>query len=83
MSVSIEEIKAKLYKKIPKILPEIIKNLIVHIVLMLYHISMPPWVMIMKIKKKRNAQKNLTGMEIETEEKCIGRRKHRRRRYRR
>lgn len=83
MAMDIEEIKRKLYEKLPEILPGIIKELIVHIVLMLYHISMPPWVILMKIKKKRNAHKDLMGMEIETEEKFKGRRKHRRRRYRR
>lgn len=82
MAIDIEEIKRKLYEKLPEILPGIIKELIVHIVLMLYHISMPPWVILMKIKKKRNAHKASAGMEIETEDGYIGRRKRRRRRRR-
>lgn len=83
MSVNVEQIKEKIYKKLPDILPEVIKTVILHIILMLYHISMPPWVMLMKIKKRRKHHDDTTGMEVETREGYVGRRKHRRRRSKR
>lgn len=51
---SIEEVKEKIYKKLPEMLPGIVKMIIVHIIMALYHISMPPWVMVIKMKKRRN-----------------------------
>lgn len=50
---NIEEVKEKIYKKLPEMLPGIIKRIIVHVIMALYHISMPPWVMAIKMKKRR------------------------------
>lgn len=65
MQINIKKIKNKLYEKIPNILPEIIKEIIVHIILFIYHISMPSWVFLFKIKKRRN--KKMIEMQTEGE----------------
>ncbi len=74
MQIDIKKIKDSLYEKIPNILPEIIKEIIVHIILFIYHISMPPWVFLFKIKKRRNKKM----VEMEEEGKYIGRKKRKR-----
>ena len=37
-----EQIKNKVMEKLPTILPGLIKSVIVHVVMVIYHISMPP-----------------------------------------
>lgn len=46
-----EDLKAKIMKKLPEVLPQVVKSIVVHIVMMIYHISMPPWVIAIKAKK--------------------------------
>lgn len=43
-----EEIKQKITAKLPELLPKAIKWVVVHIAMLIYHISMPPWVTAMK-----------------------------------
>lgn len=58
MAVDKEQIKKKIYEKLPDLLPKLLKTVIVHIVMMLYHISMPPWVTVLKVKKEMKSYKN-------------------------
>lgn len=81
MAAEKEEIKKKICEKLPKLLPGLIKTVAVHIVMMIYHISMPPWVVAMKAKKGlqsfQNAKQGDPENEWETEEE-MGRRRMRR-----
>ena len=60
-----EQIKEKIYKSIPDLLPKLFKTVVVHIIMMIYHISMPPWVTAMKIKKGLKSNEN-TEKDLET-----------------
>lgn len=51
MERNIEAVKEKIKEKLPELLPKVVKSVVVHIVMLIYHISMPPWVTVMKIKK--------------------------------
>lgn len=51
MEKNIEVVKEKIKEKLPELLPKVVKSVVVHIVMLIYHISMPPWVTVMKIKK--------------------------------
>lgn len=53
-----EQIKSKVMEKLPAILPGLVKSVIVHIVMVIYHVSMPPWVTAIKIKKAVSSHKN-------------------------
>lgn len=55
MEINIEDIKDKIMKKLPDLLPKVVKSAVVHIVMMIYHVSMPPWVTAIKIKKSLNS----------------------------
>lgn len=57
---NIEEVKEKIYKKLPEMLPGIVKMIIVHIIMAFYHVSMPPWVMAVKMKKRGNHSQRKT-----------------------
>lgn len=46
-----EEIKEKLAEKLPVLLPKVIKWVVVHIAMLIYHVSMPPWVTAIKAKR--------------------------------
>lgn len=61
--------KAQIKEKLSEKLPDILKTVIVHVVMLIYHISMPPWVTAIKAKKALNhykAGKNGTMEEAET-----------------
>lgn len=83
MSINKEEIKQKISEKLPTLLPKLVKTVVVHIVMLIYHISMPPWVTAMKIKKSLNALKKETEPEA-SRDRSVSRRRMRRmgRRYR-
>lgn len=51
MEKNIEDIKDKIMEKLPELLPKLVKTVLVHIVMLIYHVSMPPWVTAIKIKK--------------------------------
>lgn len=51
MERNTEKLKQNIMKKLPEILPKVVKSVVVHIVMFIYHISMPPWVTVLKIKK--------------------------------
>lgn len=76
MTVDKEQTKKKIYEKLPDLLPKLLKTVIVHIVMMIYHISMPPWVTAIKIKKGLKSHKNVN--ERYEEETKRGRRIRRR-----
>lgn len=46
-----EEIKEKLAAKLPVLLPKAIKWVVVHIAMLIYHVSMPPWLTAIKAKR--------------------------------
>lgn len=46
-----EEIKEKLAEKLPVLLPKAIKWVVVHIAMLIYHVSMPPWITAIKAKR--------------------------------
>lgn len=81
MSIDKEQIKKKIYEKLPDLLPKLFKTVIVHIVMMIYHISMPPWVIALKAKKGlksyQNTNEQYTEAELETDSRIM-RRKMRR-----
>lgn len=58
MERDVEETKRKILEKLPEILPKLIKSGIVHIVMIIYHVSMPPWVTAIKVKKAMNNKNN-------------------------
>ena len=51
MEKIVGDLKEKIMKKLPEILPKVVKSVVVHIVMFIYHVSMPPWVTAIKIKK--------------------------------
>lgn len=51
MERNIEDIKEKIMEKLPELLPKVVKSVVVHVAMLIYHISMPPWVTAIKIKK--------------------------------
>lgn len=75
-----EQIKNKVMEKLPTILPGLIKSVIVHVVMVIYHISMPPWVTVIKIKKAVNSHKN--GFMENDNPRRMGRKMFRRNRRR-
>ena len=86
MSTDKEQIKKKICEKLPDLLPKLFKTVIVHIVMMIYHISMPPWVIALKAKKglksyqstnEQNKNEQYTEAEPETDSRIM-RRKMRR-----
>lgn len=87
MHVNKEEITKKIYNKLPDLLPKLLKTVIVHIVMLIYHISMPPWVTVMKVSKELKSHKSTNekyiGEEVETDRKMIHRRMRRSSRRRR
>lgn len=80
MKIDTEEIKGKIMGKLPEMLPKVVKSVVVHIVMLIYHVSMPPWVTAIKIKKavKSRDQEN-TDMESRRMTRRAGRRRHHRR----
>lgn len=67
MSIDKEQIKKKIYEKLPDLLPKLFKTVIVHIVMMIYHISMPPWVIALKAKKGLKSYQNTNEQNTEAE----------------
>ncbi|WP_455719934.1 hypothetical protein [Agathobacter sp.] len=61
MEENIENTKRKIMDKLPQILPKVVKSVVVHIVMLVYHVSMPPWVTAIKIKKAINPNDNADG----------------------
>lgn len=76
MEKNIESIKEKIMEKLPELLPKVVKSVVVHVVMLIYHISMPPWVTVVKIKKSLRSN----HMDGDSNENY---RKVRRRRWRR
>lgn len=70
-----EDVKAKIMEKLPELLPKVVKSAVVHIIMLFYHISMPPWVTAIRIKRSLRSQ-NAENPEPEM-------RRRRRRRMRR
>ncbi len=52
-----EEIKEKLAEKLPVLLPKAIKWVFVHIAMLIYHVSMPPWITAIKAKRAMDSYK--------------------------
>ncbi len=76
--VNKKEITKKLYNKLPDLLTKLLKTVIVHIVMLIYHISMPPWVMVMKVKKALKSHKNTNEKYIDEETETNRKMSHRR-----
>lgn len=53
MRRDVEDIKK--VKKLSVLLPKILKSVMTHIVMHIYHVSMPPWVAFMKVKRVINS----------------------------
>ncbi len=53
----IEKKKEQLVQALPKILPKVIKIAVQKLVMLFYHISMPPWVTAIKAKKAMDSFK--------------------------
>lgn len=85
MAVDKEQIKKKIFDRLPKLLPGLLKTVIVHIIMLIYHISMPPWVIAMKVKKGLRSCKGTNESYTEESEpdRRISRRRMRRRERRR
>ncbi len=64
MERNIEDLKTKIMEKLPELLPKVVKSAVVHIVMIIYHISMPPWVTAIKIKKSLSSR-NVDGADNE------------------
>jgi len=77
MENNIKDLKAKIMHKLPELLPKVVKSVVVQIVMLIYHISMPPWVTVMKIKKSLRAN-NMDGDSNENYRKVRRRRLRRR-----
>ena len=81
MSVDKEQLKKKIFEKLPDLLPKLIKTVVVHIVMMIYHISMPPWITALKVKKglksHKSANENYTEEMPETDRRMSPRRMRR------
>lgn len=80
-----EDIKKKISGRLPDFIPKVLKTVVMHIIMAIYHISIPPWVRVMKVKKGMKSYKNTTEeyteKERERSEKTGRRRQRRRRRY--
>lgn len=55
MERNVEDIKRKIMEKLPELLPKAAKSLVVYIVMLIYHVSMPPWVTAIRVKKAMNS----------------------------
>lgn len=64
MDRNIEDIKNKIMEKLPDILPKVVKSVVVHIVMLICHVSMPPWVTAIRIKKSMGSR-HTEGIERE------------------
>lgn len=76
MERNVEGLKTKIMEKLPELLPKVIKSVVVHIVMLIYHISMPPWVTAIKIKKSLNSY-NVDGTKNENYRRMKKRRSRR------
>lgn len=63
MEKNAEDLKEKIMKKLPELLPKVVKSVIVHVVMLICHISMPPWVTAIRIKKSLGSHKEDTEKE--------------------
>ncbi len=77
MEKNIEDIKRKIMDKLPQVLPKVVKSVVVHIVMLVCHVSMPPWVMAIKVKKAINPNDNVDGKK---DDRYMKKRRMRRRR---
>lgn len=81
MSIDKEQIKKKIYEKLPDLLPKLLKTVAVHIVMLIYHISIPPWVTAIKVKKGLKSYKETNGEDTAEELEPYRRMRRRRGRH--
>lgn len=81
MRTDFSEIKRNIEEKLPEALPKVVKWIIVHLLMLFYHIRMPIWVTILKLFKARKGKHGIQEQELSAAQRRRQRRERRRRRF--
>ncbi len=81
MHTDFSGIQQKIEGKLPDALPKIVKWIVVHLLMLFYHIRMPVWVTVLKFSKARKAQRNVQEDTAVAQKRRRRRERHRMRKF--